>query len=236
MSASSGKVLIVNDEPEVRVSLRTLLASSGFMISEAERAEEALALACVSSFDAVLLDDSLPSLGGVELCQTIRKVLPSAPILMLTTQDDEAREAEVVKGCADDYVATPYQPRELVERLRTLLRRGRPKENSRTELVIGDVLLDSARHLVKKAGRAVHLTPKQFDLLQFLMRNAGRPVSHARLLRSVWGPEYGSELEYLRTYVRQVRVKIEDDPANPRYLLTEPYIGYRFVEPCSSLE
>jgi two-component system KDP operon response regulator KdpE len=110
------------------------------------------------------------------------------------------------------------------------VRRNRNSEQEEAVILVGDVSLDASRHLVLKNGRTVHLTPKQFELLHFLMINAGKPVPHAKLLRSVWGPEYGNELEYLRTFVRQVRMKIEDDPANPKYLLTESHIGYRFSE------
>ena len=114
--------------------------------------------------------------------------------------------------------------------MRAAVRRNRVSDGDNRTILIGDVLLDPDRHLVEKKGKAVHLTPKQFEVLHYLMANAGRPIPHARLLRSVWGPEYGNELEYLRTFIRQIRMKIEDDPANPAYLLTDSHIGYRFAE------
>jgi two-component system KDP operon response regulator KdpE len=149
---------------------------------------------------------------------------------MLTVQGSEDRKVEALDAGADDYITKPFQLRELIARLRAAVRRNRVQDESGSLIMIGDIRIDISRHLVQKKGRTVHLTPKQFELLHFLMANAGRPVPHAKLLRSVWGPEYGNELEYLRTFVRQVRMKIEDDPANPTYLLTESHIGYRFSE------
>ena len=120
--------------------------------------------------------------------------------------------------------------RELTARLRAAVRRSKTLDDDEAAIQIGDVLLDPGRHLVEKKGRPVHLTPKQFELLHYLMMHAGRPIPHAKLLRSVWGPEYGNELEYLRTFIRQIRMKVEDDPANPQYLITDSHIGYRFNE------
>jgi two-component system KDP operon response regulator KdpE len=162
----------------------------------------------------------------------MRRNSPQLPIVMLTVQGSEDRKVEALDAGADDYITKPFQLRELIARLRAAVRRNSLLgEEEKSIIEVGDVRLDFDRHLVEKKGRMVHLTPKQFELLHFLMVNAGKPVPHAKLLRSVWGPEYGNELEYLRTFVRQVRMKIEDDPANPRYLLTESHIGYRFNEP-----
>lgn len=152
------------------------------------------------------------------------------PIVMLTEQGSEDRKVEALDAGADDYITKPFQLRELIARLKAAVRRNKAFDSDETAILIGDVKLDPVRHLVQKKGRSVHLTPKQFELLHYLMSNAGRPVPHARLLRTVWGPEYGDELEYLRTFVRQLRTKIEDDPGNPRYLVTEAHIGYRFSE------
>jgi len=153
---------------------------------------------------------------------------------MLTVQGSEDRKVEALDAGADDYITKPFQLRELIARLRAVVRRNKSfEEDGETAILVGDVSLDVSRHLVLKNGRTVHLTPKQFELLRFLMVNAGRPVPHAKLLRSVWGPQYGNELEYLRTFVRQVRLKIEDDPADPKYLLTESHVGYRFCDSSS---
>jgi len=230
VSSESGNVLIVDDERSIRLSLRTILGNFGFDIVEAARGEEALALVRTEPFDAVLLDINMPGIGGIEVCRLMRKASPRLPIVMLTVQGSEDRKVEALNAGADDYITKPFQLRELTARLRAAVRRNRVADDEDAAILIGDIRLDPGRHLVEKQGRAVHLTPKQFELLHYLMAHAGRPIPHAKLLRSVWGPEYGNELEYLRTYIRQIRMKIEDDPADPRYLLTDSHIGYRFSE------
>ena len=230
MNTESGNVLIVDDERSIRLSLRTILGNFGFDIVEAARGEEALALVRTEQFDAVLLDINMPGIGGIEVCRLMRKASPRLPIVMLTVQGSEDRKVEALNAGADDYITKPFQLRELTARLRAAVRRNRVADDRDAAILIGDILLDAARHLVEKKGRAVHLTPKQFELLNYLMAHAGRPIPHAKLLRSVWGPEYGNELEYLRTFIRQIRIKIEDDAANPKYLLTDSHIGYRFSE------
>ena len=230
MIQTQGNVLIVDDERSIRVSLRTILSNIGFEIVEAARGEEALSLVRSASFDAVLLDINMPGMGGVEVCRQMRLESARLPIVMLTVQGSEDRKVEALDAGADDYITKPFQLRELIARLKAAVRRNKAFESDETVILIGDVKLDPVRHLVQKKGRSVHLTPKQFELLHYLMTNAGRPVPHAKLLRTVWGPEYGDELEYLRTFVRQLRTKIEDDPGNPKYLMTEAHIGYRFCE------
>jgi two-component system KDP operon response regulator KdpE len=230
MNSEQGTLLIVDDERSIRLSLRTILSSLGFVIIEAARGEEAVALARTAKFDAVLLDINMPGMSGVEVCRVMRKYSPMLPIVILTVRGSEDHKVEALDAGADDYITKPFLLRELIARLRAAMRRNRVSEETDAVIMVGDVCLDPARHLVQKKGRAVRLTPKQFELLHFLMANAGRPVPHVKLLRSVWGPEYGNELEYLRTYIRQIRIKIEDDPAKPRYLLTDSHIGYRFSE------
>lgn len=230
MNQTQGIVLIVDDEQSIRASLRTILSNIGFEIVEAARGEEALSLVRTAQFDAVLLDINMPGLDGVEVCRRMRKESSRLQIVMLTVQGSEDRKVEALDSGADDYITKPFQLRELIARLKAAVRRKKVAESEEAVILIGDVKLDPARHLVQKKGRSVHLTPKQFELLHYLMANAGRPVPHARLLRTVWGPEYGDELEYLRTFVRQLRTKIEDDPGNPKYLVTEAHIGYRFSE------
>lgn len=231
MNTEQDTVLIVDDERSIRVSLRTILTNLGFGIVEASRGEEALALVRTAHFDAVLLDINMPGIGGIDVCRSMRKTVPQLPILMLTVQGGEERKIQALDAGADDYITKPFHLGELTARLRAAVRRNKAAvKEEESVLLIGDVRLDPERHLVQKGGRTVHLTPKQFDLLHYLMANAGRPIPHTKLLRSVWGPEYGNELEYLRTFVRQLRMKIEDDPREPRYLLTESHIGYRFSE------
>jgi two-component system KDP operon response regulator KdpE len=228
MNAEACNLLIVDDERAIRLSLRTILSNFGFDTVEAARGEEALALVRTARFDAVLLDINMPGMGGIEVCRIMRKAAPRLPIVMLTVQGSEDLKVEALDAGADDYITKPFQLRELTARLRAAVRRNRTVDDADAAIVIGDVMLDPGRHLVEKKGRAIHLTPKQFELLHYLMTHAGRPIPHAKLLRSVWGPEYGNELEYLRTFIRQIRIKIEEDPANPQYLTTDSHVGYRF--------
>jgi two-component system, OmpR family, KDP operon response regulator KdpE len=231
MNDNQGTLLIVDDEGSIRHSLRTILSSLGFQIVEAARGEEALALVRTAHIDAVLLDIDMPGIGGIGACRGIRRALPAMPILMLTVHGSEDHKLEAFDAGADDYITKPFQLRELTARIRAVLRRMRPVEEAEPVIVVGDIALSPARHEVTKKGRKIHLTPMQFELLQYLMEHAGGAISHGRLLRAVWGPEYGSELEYLRTFIRQLRLKIEDDPGNPKYLLTDSHFGYRFEEP-----
>jgi len=171
-------------------------------------------------------------LGGIETCRAMRRLEPQLPILMLTVRDDAEDKIEALDAGADDYITKPFHVGELMARVRAAVRRSHATLDSKdTVITIGDIELDLGCRLVRKRGIVVHLTPKEFDLLHCLMSQAGRPISHARLLTSVWGTEYGNELEYTRTFVRQIRKKLEADPSKPQYLLTESYIGYRFRDP-----
>jgi two-component system, OmpR family, KDP operon response regulator KdpE len=173
----------------------------------------------------------MPGIGGVETCRRIRQILPRLPILVISVNDSEDGKVEALDAGADDYITKPFSVKELMARLRAAIRRSQlPEESQDAVIAIGDIELHPTRRLVLKLGQPVHLTPKQFDLLRFLMCHSGRPVPHERLLRFVWGNEYQGELEYLRTFMSQIRKKIEDDPSNPKYLLTDAYVGYRFCE------
>lgn len=231
MSATHGMILVVDDESSIRRALRATLSSLGFEVVEAGRGEEALSLVRTARFDAVLMDISMPGMAGIETCRAMRRASPRLPIVMLTVRDSEDDKVEALDAGADDYITKPFHLRELTARLRAAVRRGHAPDNVEDAPIrIGAIELDPARRLVQKNGRAIHLTPKEFDMLHYLMAHAGQPIPHARLLKSVWGPEYGNELEYLRTFVRQLRKKIEDDPASPKYLLTDAHVGYRFAE------
>jgi two-component system, OmpR family, KDP operon response regulator KdpE len=230
-NAEQGTILVVDDDVSMRRALRSTLGGMGFTIVEAARGEEALSLVRVTRFDAVLLDVDMPGMGGVEACRCIRHAVPRLPVLMLTVMDNEDDMVLALDAGADDYITKPFQLRELCARLRSAVRRRNTQDiNNDAPIRHGHIELDPVKYRVKKRGRAVHLTPKEFELLHYLMLHAGEPIPHARLLKSVWGPHYGNELEYLRTFVRQLRKKIEDDPRNPQYLLTDAYIGYRFNE------
>jgi two-component system KDP operon response regulator KdpE len=226
-----GTILVVDDDSSTRRALRMTLSGMGFSIVEAARGEEALSLVRVTRFDAVLLDVDMPGMGGLEACRSIRRAVSRLPILMLTVMDSEDDKVLALDAGADDYITKPFQLREMTARLRAAVRR-RNAEDSNRDLPIryGQIELDPVKYRVRKRGRPIHLTPKEFEMLHYLMLHAGEPIPHARLLKSVWGQEYGNELEYLRTFIRQLRKKIEDDPRNPQYLLTDAYIGYRFSE------
>jgi two-component system KDP operon response regulator KdpE len=227
-----GKVLIVDDEAAVRRALHTTLFSLGFDIGEAAGGEEALALCRIIKYDAVLLDINMPGKSGIEMCAELRRMQPRLAILMLSVNEDEERKVQALESGADDYVTKPFHMRELTARIRSALRRARTTSPQSEEiLMIGDLTLHAARRMVQMSGSTLHLTPKEFDLLHYLMAHPGLPVTHARLLHAVWGEEYISQVEYLRTFVRQLRKKLGDNAANPRYLRTDSHIGYRFADP-----
>jgi two-component system KDP operon response regulator KdpE len=228
---SHGRVLIVDDELSIRRALRNTLQTMGFVVDDASTGEAALQLVHESRYDVVLLDINMPGIGGIQTCRDMRKSLPRLAILMLTVRESEDDKVTALDAGADDYITKPFSIRELAARLRAAVRRSAEAQaDAEAVIQVGDIELDPARRLVRKAGEPVHLTPKEFDLLHFLMAHAGLPITHVRLLHAVWGPEYGGELEYLRTFVRQLRKKLEDDPAEPEYLLTDSHIGYRFAE------
>jgi two-component system KDP operon response regulator KdpE len=231
MSESAGSLLLVDDDSAIRHALVITLTAMGFAVEQVCCGEEAVTLAQKRQFEAVLLDVSMPGIGGVEACRQLRRLAPSLPILMLTVLDSQDDIVLAFEAGADDYVTKPFDIRELSARLRRAVSRNRSAEPIGKVFAMGEIELDPARRSVKKKGETIHLTPKEFDLLHYLMENAGMPVTHAKLLRAIWGPEYGDELEYLRVFIRQLRLKLETDPARPAYLLTEPYIGYRFCEP-----
>jgi two-component system KDP operon response regulator KdpE len=208
------------------------LAASGFAVAEARNGEEALSAVRLQPFDLVLLDMNMPGGGGLEACRRIRGLAPQTGIIMVTVRDAENDKVNALEAGADDYVTKPFMLRELVARLgaiqRRMLTHGAAKP---AVLTAGELELDLELDVLRLAGRPVHLAPKEFELLVFMMQNPGVPLTRARLLRSVWGPEYGNEVEYLRSYVKMLRKKIEHDPSKPEYILTEPWVGYRFRNP-----
>jgi len=236
MLMSQSRVLVVDDEPSIRRALHTTLSGLGLEIEEASGGEQAVSFVRSEHYDAALLDINMPGMGGIETCRTMRRLEPQLPILMLTVRDDADDKIQALDAGADDYITKPFHVGELMARVRAAVRRSHATHDSKnTVITVGEIQLDIGCRLVRKRGTVVHLTPKEFDLLHCLMSQAGRPISHARLLTSVWGTEYGNELEYTRTFMRQLRKKLEDDPAKPQYLLTESYIGYRFKDPAQDL-
>ncbi len=225
-------VLVVDDEPALRKVFRTSLTASGFAIEEARSGEEAVDILPQHPFDLVLLDINMPGIGGVEACREIRALAPKVGILMVTVRDAENDMVRALEAGADDYVTKPVRFRELVARMRAVIRRLEADSAIQPTVIrVADLEMDLERHSLRKAGGLIHLTPTEFDLLALLMRNQGAPLTHAKLLRAIWGPEYGTELDYLRSYVRTLRKKIENDPASPKYIITEPWVGYRFCDP-----
>jgi two-component system KDP operon response regulator KdpE len=232
MNGSQGKVLIVEDDSALRRSLRTTLGVLGFDVAEASNGEDALVRLRMVGYEAVVLDINMPGIGGIETCRRIRHIFTKLPILMLTVRDSEDDKVEALEAGADDYVTKPFRTRELTARIRAAIRRFRaPDRPAEMAIVNGRIMLDPVRRRVERAGIEVHLTPREFEALHFLMTHAGRPVTHARLLAALRGPGFGNERAYLRVLIGQLRKKLEDDAANPMYLLTDSYIGYRFREP-----
>jgi len=231
MSLQHSSVLVVDDEVSLRKTLRASLTASGFAVDEARSGEEALAKVQAQPFDLVLLDINMPGIDGIKACRRMRDIT-HAGIVMITVRDMDNDKVSALEAGADDYVTKPIRLRELTARLRAVLRRTRLQGAPEPTVVeIGDLKLDLGRRLLWCSQKEVHLSPKEFDLLAFMMKNSGAPLTHLKLLRSVWGPEYGGESEYLRSYIRLLRKKIEKDPANPEYILTEPWLGYRFRNP-----
>jgi two-component system KDP operon response regulator KdpE len=232
MNKSEGHLLIVDDEPALRKALRTSLVATGFTIAEARDGEEAIDTLRRSPADLVLLDINMPGMNGIETCRRIRSSHTQIGIVMVTVRESEEDKVEALEAGADDFVTKPYHLRELVARLRAVLRRSASRSAPLDKVLrAGALELDLDRRLVSKSGVPIHLSPTEFELLAYLVRHQGAPVLHTRLLQAVWGPEYGGELEYLRSYVKMLRKKIEDDPSRPEYILTEPWVGYRFRNP-----
>jgi len=228
----SAKILIVDDAQQVRRVLRTALSSEGYTTYEAASGEEALDSIRAAVPDAILLDVNMPGMGGLETCREIRRTM-DVPILMLTVRNSERDKVLALDAGADDYVVKPFGMQELLARIRAALRR-RTARGKVTSFAAKDLNIDFEARVVAVRGRDVHLTPKEFELLRHLVLNAGKPLTHRRLLQAVWGPDYGDEPEYLRVMINQLRKKLESDPTRPKLILTEPWVGYRFQAPRES--
>jgi two-component system KDP operon response regulator KdpE len=226
---NSGNILVVDDEPQIRRVLRTTLTFRGYELVEASTGEEALELARKVKPDLILLDVNLPGMSGIETCRELRR-FSAAPIIMLTVRNAERDKVVALDAGADDYVTKPFGIEELLARVRASLRRHTAAETV-TPFQSRDFTVDFDARRVTVGGQEVHLAPKEFEVLRHLIAQQGKPVSHRRLLQAVWGPEYGEETENLRVVINQLRKKIEKDPAQPKYILTEPWVGYRFQPP-----
>ncbi len=224
---SKAKILIVDDEPQLRRVISTTLVAGGYTVEQARTGEEALNKLREQKYDLVLLDLNMPGLGGLETCREIRWSCDVA-IIILSVRNTEKDKVQALDAGADDYVSKPFSTPELLARIRAALRRLPVSPDSGSQiLVLGNVTVNFLQRRVNAGEREIRLTPKEFDLLQYLANNPDRPVPHRRLLQAVWGPDYGDEVEYLRVFINQLRKKIESDPSRPVYILTEPWVGYR---------
>jgi two-component system KDP operon response regulator KdpE len=228
---SSGRILVVDDEPQIRRVLRATLTGHGYEFYEARTGEEALEAIRANRFDLILLDVNMPGMGGLEACRAIRSG-SEVSIIMLTVRDSEQDKVAALDAGADDYITKPFSTPELLARIRAALRRmPTSAEGGAQSVHLDDIEINMATRRVISNGRETRLTPKEFGLLQYLLANPNVPIPHGRLLQAVWGPDYGDQVEYLRVFMNQLRKKIEPNPAQPRYLLTEPWVGYRFALP-----
>jgi two-component system KDP operon response regulator KdpE len=221
---------VVDDEPEIRRALRANLTGHGFDVTAVGSGGEALAEAGRARPDLVLLDLGLPDVPGLEVCARLRDEGYEGPIVILSVRDEEEQKVRALDEGADDYLTKPFGMNELQARIRAALRRsGGSSRAGPAALELGDLRIDLERREVTVRGEAVHLTPKEYDMLRYLATNAGKLITHRMLLRAVWGAEYEDARQYLHVFVAQLRRKLEADPSHPRYLLTEPGVGYRFA-------
>ena len=220
-------ILVVDDEPQITRVLRTSLSAQGYDIRVANSGEMALEIMKDWSPNLIITDLSMPSVDGVELCRAVRAV-SRIPILVLSVRDKERQKVEALDAGADDYITKPFGMNELMARVRANLRRVSTESETEPVIEVGDFRIDTAAHKVMVGGREVRLTPKEFDLLVYLARRPGKVVSHRNLLGAIWGGQSTEQVEYLRVFVGQLRKKLEPDAASPRYIKTEPWVGYRF--------
>jgi two-component system, OmpR family, KDP operon response regulator KdpE len=229
MSATAPRVLVVDDEPQIVRGLKIILRSAGYAVEAAENKAEALALLAARPPDALVLDLVLPDGEGVEVCREVRQ-WSRLPIVVLSAVGDEREKVRALDAGADDYVTKPFGTDELLARLRAVLRRSGGETGS-SVIEIGDLVIDLADRRVTRSSDEIHLTPIEFELVRVLSQHQGRLVTHRQLLQEVWGPGYGQETHYLRVHVAHIRAKLEADPSRPRYLITEPGVGYRLRDP-----
>jgi two-component system KDP operon response regulator KdpE len=225
---SGARVLVVDDEPQILRALQLKLRTAGYAVETASTAGEALMKAAMRPPEAIILDLLLPDGSGTEVCRELR-TWSAVPIVVLSAVGEEQEKIAALDAGADDYVTKPFSGDELLARVRAQLRRGGPP--GRPVLVVGDLRIDLEKRLVTIADEPVSLTPIEYDLLRLFAVNEGKLLTHPAILREIWGPAYGEESNYLHVYVSHLRRKIEPDPARPRYLLTQPGVGYRLVAP-----
>ena len=225
---SAGRILVVDDEPQIRRIMRTSLTGAGYEVDDARSGEEALEKVRAFRPDLVLLDINMPGMGGLAACRAIRGD-ENVAIIMLTVRNTEASKVEALDAGADDYVTKPFSTPELLARIRATLRRLPVAAHAfPAKLQIGQLAIDFATRTVSNGATTTHLTPKELDLLRYLTQHANEAVSHRELLQAVWGPDYGDQVDYLRVFIMNLRRKMEVNPERPKYITTEPWVGYRF--------
>jgi two-component system KDP operon response regulator KdpE len=229
---SAGKILVVDDDPQIRRAMRATLTSRGYEVADARTGEEALDELRAGSYDLVLLDMNMPGLGGLETCRLIRAGSETA-IIMLTVSNSEKNKVDALDAGADDYITKPFSMPELLARIRATLRRvpQQPDHAELKQLSQRGVEIDLASRRATVNGRTSRLTAKEFDLLSYLLARPNKTISHRELLQAVWGPDYGDELEYVRVFINRLRKKIEPNPSEPQFLVTDAWAGYRFQLP-----
>jgi two-component system, OmpR family, KDP operon response regulator KdpE len=223
---SAGRILVVDDDPQIRRVMRVTLTGQGYEVDDAMSGEIALEKLRERRFDLVLLDMNMPGMGGLEACRSIREQSEVA-IIMLTVRDNESDKVEALDAGADDYITKPFNSRELLARIRAALRRTPSTQGPTGRVTLGTVEIDFDTRQVIAHGKHGRLTPKEFELLRYLITHANKVLTHRELLQAVWGPDYGDQVDYLRVVVNQLRKKIEAKPSTPTFLLTEPWVGYR---------
>jgi len=227
---SAGRILVVDDEPQIRRIMRTTLTGAGYEMDDAKTGEEALQKVREYRPDLVLLDINMPGMGGLAACRAIRADTNIA-IIMLTVRNSETDKVEALDAGADDFITKPFSTPELLARMRAALRRLPVSQSSPARLRFGTLQIDFTARTVANGTVTAHLTPKELDVLRYLAAHGNTVVTHRELLQAVWGPDYGDEVDYLRVIVNQLRKKIEPTPSEPRHLLTEPWVGYRLSVP-----
>lgn len=225
---SDPRILVIEDETPIRRFLRIAVESAGFTLIEADRGRLGIEKAATEAPDLVVLDLGLPDLDGKQVIDAIRE-WSQVPILVLSVRDAETEKIAALDAGADDYVTKPFATGELLARIRALLRSRKAPEGEKSGIVVGDLIIDLAAHAVRLRGEDIKLTRKEFDVLALLGRHVGRLVTHKQLLATVWGPAHEADSHYLRIAIGQIRDKLGDDAGNPRFILTEPGVGYRLV-------